>query len=186
MIKVKLKNVHLDVLSSIDGGDFYEAEQLAQRLATALLVIAGDDFQNHTIKEAPFFISKAEAKFIADKLLAKKTDEVGKTNHSGLQLMAKVLIPNKRRSNKQSDELWLARMAYINIIDTNESEFERVATFINNLVLKNNEILSDWKLSNTDSYDGYNQATPNHITTTEKLKKAYYKYKAKIEKDSHE
>ncbi len=117
----------------------------------------------------------------AVKKLKFKTVAKGKTNKSGAELFAKVLVPNKPIKNQFQARL-IAALANINLHTTTKSEYQRVAKFLNQLIEANNKIYSNFKSGDRDDLEGYSPALPKRIVTPSQLEKDYRKFKPEIDR----
>ena len=165
-----------DIINWVKCGDVAEAEEMVKRLETTLITLAADENYRKILDAGVMpLLSKNELSFIAQMLNRKSTDERNKNNKSGYQLMVKVLVQNKPIKS-QFRAIWLARMASINITNTNIGEFDRVACFVNSLILRNNKILVDFKRGKNERFDDYQPSYPKRETTADEIQKAYYKF----------
>jgi len=161
-------------------GDRDQAEQLAAHLRIFLICLAGNVEATQAIVRLGIpWIGMDNARLIVESIERKKSGKKGKTTKSGAELFAKFLAPNKPTKRK-FEAIWLASVFELKKSGNRKSEFERIATFINLEIEKNNQILRNWNSGKRD--DGnYNPSLPKRRITKDQLERAYREYKGFIQ-----
>ena len=170
-----------DTANWIRKGDINEAETLAEQLIFFLHALSENvEAQESVMRLGVPWIGVENARLIVESLARPRSKEKGKAIKSGIELFAKVLVPNKP-TKKLFDAIWMATVFYRNRTGNSKSEFKRIATSINLLIDRNNQILSDWKIGKRDDIEGLNPAIPQRRITKDQLERAYREHRLTIE-----
>lgn len=112
--------------------------------------------------------------------LREKPNVKGKSKKSGVEIFAKMLVPNKQ-SKQQSEALRIAVIVGMNIDGNNKAEFRRIADTLNTHIDQNNQIMDEWRKGERESCDGWNVALPRRRVTPDQIEKDYRKFKSDID-----
>jgi hypothetical protein len=105
----------------------------------------------------------------------------GKSTQSGVERFAKILVPNKP-TKRQSEALWLASVADLNLKSKTKPEYKRVTAFVNALIDNNKKLLEDWKNGKRADRGDFSPSIPRRRITVDQLEKAHRKFIPDIEK----
>jgi hypothetical protein len=169
----------------IKAGVWWIGKDMAELIAEGLLADpkinkkAQENF--HNLIKAGHRKGSDELKNAIEKLRDEPAATKGKTRKTGAELFAKVLVPNKP-IKRQFEARWIAAVAYRNLENNTKEEYRRVATVINGVIDKNNQLIADWKQGKSKDITGYSPAIPKRIITPDQLEKNYRKFKTEIDR----
>jgi len=158
-----------DIADWIRAGDIHEAEGLAYRLAGTLLSLAEaiekDLLAPNKIGVACLTTSP-ELRLVAETLLSKPVDKEGKNPQSGAQRFAKLLVPNKP-SKRFFTARWIAATAKMNNvkITRDEGDVYDFVVWLNQVIRKNNEYLSNFRNGLREDFGEYSPSIPSGAVT---------------------
>lgn len=112
--------------------------------------------------------------------LREKPNVKGKSKKSGVELFAKVLVPNKP-TKKQFEARWVASVVSMNMKSNSKAEYKRIAAGLNAYIEQNNKIVGEWQSGKRKDLDGWSGALPKRVVTANQIEKDYLKFRADID-----